>query len=49
MVMKLTGSHVKVLLHRARKSLLRTFFRESSNHFNKTTGTTHKTVSQFLL
>jgi RNA polymerase sigma-70 factor (ECF subfamily) len=49
MVMKLTRSHVKVLLHRARRSLLRTLSRESSILSNKTTGTTHRTVSQFLL
>lgn len=48
-VMKLTRTHVKVLLHRARKSLLRTFSQESPEHFNKATGTARKAVSQFLL
>ena len=48
-VMMLTHSHVKVLLHRARKSLLRTLSQESSKLSSKTTGTTHRTVSQFLL
>jgi hypothetical protein len=40
---------VKVLLHRARKSLLRTLSQESSKLSTKTTGTRQRTVSQFLL